>query len=204
MTTPKTPDPRRKRFDGVRTLSDIRDRCRIDAETGCWNWSLATSTPRGCLTPVVHLAAGALSQGQKSSTMTTVRAAWLLSGKTLPDGHVVWRQVCAAGLCVNPAHCRSGTRPEMHAAVAATGRNRGLPERAACNAISRLRMVTPIDRVRQAEAMFAAGRLQKEVREVIGMSQKTAAAIRQGTHPHSAGRQLLVRGASVFSLGASS
>lgn len=195
------PDQRKKREDGVRTLADIRSRCVISAETGCWLWSMATITPRGGVTPVVHLASGALGQAVHSSNMPAARAAWLLAGNAIPPGHVVWRHLCAGGLCINPAHCRAGTRTQMHAGVAATGRNRGRPERAVVNAINRLAMTTAVEVVREVEAMFAAGTLQKEIRERFGLAQKTAASIRLGQHTHSAGRQRLVRGASVFALG---
>lgn len=194
-------DARAKRTDGVRALEDLRQRCRVDDLTGCWHWALAVATQGGCIVPMVHVSTGALGNDRKSNTMPAARAAWLLSGRRLPAGHVVWRQVCTADRCINPAHCLAGTRSEMHAAVAATGRNRGKPERAVVNAKSRLHMVKPAKVVRQAEQLFAAGRMQKEVRAQLGLSQKTASAIRRGLHPHSSGRQRVVRGASVFSLG---
>ena len=50
-------DPRRKRQDGVRSLADIRSRCVIDAETGCWIWRGAFSVKvGGHATPRVWLA----------------------------------------------------------------------------------------------------------------------------------------------------
>lgn len=58
-------NPRAKRIGpGVYRLSDIRDRCRIDRETGCWLWSMAVSTggrPHSSLTPRVSLPKGVLS-----------------------------------------------------------------------------------------------------------------------------------------------
>jgi len=185
----------------TRTLQDLKDRCRIDAETGCWLWSMATMTSGSSVVPVVHLHRQPGEERSKHTTTPAAREAWRLAGKPLKPGHVVWRHGCSGGLCINPDHCRAGTRSEMLAGVAATGRNRGKPERAALNTRARLRMVKPVDVVRQAEAMFAAGKLQKEVRAALGLSQKTASAIRQHCHPHSSGRQLLVRGASVFTLG---
>lgn len=187
---------------GVRVLEDLRQRCWVDDVTGCWLWRQAVATSRGCTVPMVHLSAGVIPGVDRNATVPAPRAAWLLSGRKLEPGHVVWRHVCEAGLCINPAHCRAGTRPEALAAVAATGRNRGKPERAVRNTLSRMHMVKPAEVVHQAEAMFAAGRLQKDVRAELGLSQKTAAAIRQGLHPHSAARRNVLRGASVFTLGA--
>ena len=187
-----------KRYGGCKTLADILDRCRVDTETGCWLWAQCVLSKRGTTTPVAHLGAGALGSTGKGNSMTAAKAAWLLAGKPLEPGHVVWRHVCRAGLCVNPAHCRAGTRSEMHATVAATGRNKGTPGRAAINTINRQSMLTPIDKVRIAESMFDAGSLQKDVQAALGITQKTAAAIRLGRHPHSVGRQRLVANASVF------
>ena len=45
--------------------------------------------------------------------------------------------------------------------------------------------------------------VQKDVRAQLKLSQKTAAAIREGRHMHSSGRQGVLRGASVFTLGVS-
>lgn len=185
---------------GVRDLQGILDRCRVDDLTGCWLWSLAVITPRGSTTPVAYLPPGVLGR-DKAQTMSAAKAAWLLSGRSLPAGHVVWRHVCADAMCVNPAHCRSGTRAQMGSEISATGRNQGDPKRAAICARNRMSVVKPAATVREAEAMFARGCLQRDVRAALGISQATAAAIRRGTHPHSAGRQHLVRDASIFTLG---
>lgn len=198
MTKPTT-----KPAGGVRTLADLRDRCTIDDETGCWNWSLAVATSRGGVIPMVHLAAGVLPGVDRQSTVPAARAAWLLSGRTLAPGHVVYRHVCEAKRCINPKHCAAATRPDALAAVAATGRNRGKPQRQVSTALARRCMAKPVDVVRRAEEMFAAGVMQKDVRAQLKLSQKTAAAIREGRHMHSAGRQGVLRGASVFTLGVS-
>lgn len=186
---------------GVQTLADLRDRCRIDDITGCWLWSLCCSTPRGGITPLTHIGAGLVGNAS-DVTMPAARVAWMLAGNKLKPGNLVWRHVCKAGLCINPDHCRVGTRRDMHAAIAGSGRNKGSPIRAVTNAKNRLLMMTPPEAVRRAEVMFAGGEMQKTVRAELGIGQLTAAAIRKGLHPHSAGRQRLVRGASVFSLGA--
>lgn len=195
--------PTSKPAGGVRTLEDLRLRCVIDEETGCWLWQQAVATAGGGTTPIVHLPDNVLPGVGRRSTIPAARAAWLLSGRKLQPGHVVWRQLCTGGRCINPAHCRAGTKSDGLAAVAATGRNRGKPERAVINAKSRASLAKPVELVRQAEALFAAGKLQKDVRATLGISQKTAAAIRLGRHPHSSGRNRVLRGASVFTLGVS-
>lgn len=188
-------DPRRKRQDGVRTLEDLRGRCVVDAETGCWLWRGALSHgSRGQPTTRVWL-----PDGEGGGTVATgQRAAWLLAGKTLRPGHVVWRQLCTRSDCINPQHGAAGTRPQMHAAIVASGRLRGDPRRAAINARNRLSMLVPVETVRRAERMFAAGAMQKEVVAALGISQQSAKRIRIGVHPHSAGRLCVVPAASVF------
>ena len=184
---------------GVKNLSDLRSRCRIDAFTECWNWGLCISLPRCTMTPVIHIAAGILGNN-KSRTMPAARAAWQLAGNSVMKDQVVYRYNCKAQLCINPEHCRVGTRFEMGKDIAATGRNKGNPARAAQNLANRKSMIVSVDLVRAAEAMFSEGALQKNVSAKLRISGSSAAAIRKGIHPNSAGRSHLVAGASVFNM----
>lgn len=193
-------DTRKKRQDGIRSLDAILGRCFFDTETGCWLWRGAmgrSTTRKAGATPRVHLPAGV--DGDRSGSTTGAKAAWLLAGHPLPAGHVVWRHVCDRAACINPAHGMAGPRQTMHKALAASDRLKGDPWRAAVNARNRSSMLTPVDVVRRAEEMFEAGEMQKTVRAALGILASTAALIRKGQHPHSAGRQALVARASVFS-----
>lgn len=191
-------DTRRKRQDGVRTLEDLRIRCVIDAETGCWLWRGAMSRgERGQPTTRVWLPP---QPGTAARTMTAPRAAWLLAGKQLQPGHVVWRKHCTRGDCINPHHGAAGTRPQMHAAIVASGRLRGDPRRAAINARNRASTLLPVETVRRAERMYAAGAMQKEVRAALGISANSAAQIRKGLHPNCSGQVRAVANASVFTM----
>ena len=192
-------EPKSRKGNGVKNLADLRSRCRIDAITDCWNWSLCVSLPRGTLTPVTYIAAGILDN-DKARVMTAVRAAWQLAGNSLRQDQFVYRYECKARLCINPAHCRVGTRTEMFKAISDTGRNKGSPARAAQNMANRRSMMISVERVRAAEAMFADGIKQKDVRAALRLSSESAAAIRNGLHPHSTGRSHLVVGASVFNM----
>lgn len=188
-------DTRRKRQDGVRTLEDLRIRCVIDSETGCWLWRGAMSRgDRGNPTARVWIPSddggGTIATGQ--------RAAWLLSGKPLDPEHVVWRHRCTRSDCINPQHGAAGTRRQMHTAIAESGRMRGDPRRAAVNSRNRQAMLLPVETVRRAEAMFAAGAMQKEVCAALGISNGSAKRIRIGAHPRCAGRVNVVANASVF------
>lgn len=197
-------DRRNTRQDGIRTLDDIKGRCVIDDETGCWLWRGAFSrstthhvgpTTRVWLPVDLPRVVGA------GRVTTAGKAAWVLAGNPLRDGDVVWRHVCHRVDCINPAHSKAGTRQAMHKEIAASDRLKGDPRRAAVNAINRASRLTPPDVVRQAEAMFGAKMLQKDVCAKLGIQQMTARLIRTGQHPHSTNRQRVVRGASVFNLG---
>lgn len=182
-------DTRTKRHDGVRTLDDLRSRCVIDTETGCWLWRRGHAVARVWLPPDV---AGG------GRVLPPARAAWMLAGKPLADGHVVWRHRCTNGQCINPYHGAAGSRPQMHAAIAASGRLRGDPRRAVVNAQNRERMLLSPETVLRGERMFAAGALQKEVAAALGICHSSAKKIRLRMHPHSAGRERVISGASVF------
>lgn len=187
-------DTRRKRNDGVRSLEGIRSRCVIDTETGCWLWRGAFSIKRGGhATPRVWLAKDRRSE-------VAGRAAWLLSGRKLKPSEVVWRSVCTDTRCINPEHAKAGTRTQMHAAFVADGRLRGT-KRALVNAKNCAKQLLSVETVRRAEAMFAAGAMQKDVRRELGISQGPAARIRKGLHPNCAASQRVLPGASVFAWG---
>lgn len=195
---------RPRRNDGVRTLEDIRGRCRIDEETGCWIWAgaMAKSLSRQARpTSRVWLPEGLQGDGQNPTVTTAAKAAWLLSGRKLQDGQVVYRYRCADGDCCNPEHGKAGTRPEMHRFHAASDRLKGDPKRAAVNAINRRAVLKPVEVVRQAEAMFAAGVAQKEVMAELGLQQATARSIRLGTHPNCTHASRVLPMASVFAMG---
>ncbi len=95
---------------GIRTLDDVRDRCRIDDITGCWIWGGAVAEG----SPVTYLPAA----GRKVSVMRAV--AYLRTG-AFP--------ACAWRTCSTPLCCRCvafGTVAEHGAWIAATGQRRGL------------------------------------------------------------------------------
>lgn len=102
MTAPTTEpgSPRRTRSDGIRTVSDLRDRCVIDDITGCWHWRGATARGRS---PVAWLPAIG------SRTTMGVIISVLLTGAKPPKGRV-WHHTCETPFCANPKHQKLGTR----------------------------------------------------------------------------------------------
>lgn len=183
---------------GVRSLEDIRARCRIDEETGCWLWGMAQHIDRG--RPGTYGRTYLPDHGEPRHA-SAHRAAWLVSGRKLPKGHIVWRSLCAGGLCCNPQHCKSGTAADKGRDQAMRGTLKGNVNRRIQNQRNARKNMTPAHVVERAVAMFASGMAQKAVAAELGIAKDTARKIRLGTHPHCAGRSL-VRGASVFALAA--
>lgn len=85
---------------GVRNIDDIKDRCRIDDITGCWNWALGCD---GNGRPSVWLPA------LQTRTSMGVAICVLTTGERPPPG-VVWHVTCRNMLCANPAHRKVGNR----------------------------------------------------------------------------------------------
>lgn len=95
---------------GVRTLEDLRIRCRMD-ECGCWIWGMGTSHGR----PSVMLKIDG-----KHRSVVGRRAAYLLAGKgrALTSRDVVRQSdKCGSLLCVNPAHGVVGTHSDAWVAA---------------------------------------------------------------------------------------
>lgn len=95
---------------GIRTIEDLRQRCRIDA-CGCWVWAYSTSSNGR---PSVSM----FIDG-KHKNMNGRRAALTLTGKKAVQRDLVATAAkgCVNTLCVNPDHCRlvhlSELRKEM-------------------------------------------------------------------------------------------
>ncbi|WP_019652247.1 hypothetical protein [Variovorax atrisoli] len=104
------------RLDGIATLEDLRQRCVIDEESGCWH--LRTARGR------------ALPQGPRHviwvfgiGHTTATRASWLLAHpkRKLRNGWVCYR-TCESYDCVAPKHIVSGTRKAWGEHMAASGK----------------------------------------------------------------------------------
>ena len=88
---------------GIRTIEDLKDRCWIDDETGCW-----------------HYKGGAKASGAPSIWIPAIDSASTLSqalcvltkGRRLKDGEH-FRPTCKTKYCANPEHNKSGTLSAM-------------------------------------------------------------------------------------------
>lgn len=104
------------RLDGVSTLEDLRQRCVVDEESGCWH--LRTARGRPLPTDVRHVL-WVFGIGH----VTATRAAWLLSrpGRTLPNGWICYRR-CDSYDCVAPDHVIGGSRKAWGVHMAKSGK----------------------------------------------------------------------------------
>jgi hypothetical protein len=110
---------------GIRTIEDIRQRCRISDETGCWHWGYCKS-PEGV--PRVHFVLNGVRQTQVGRRAVVM----LKTGQPIPRGHVAFpTRDCHAMDCLNPEHCRSGTRANYGQFMKFSGRSRSPAKRAA-------------------------------------------------------------------------
>lgn len=121
----------------VRTLEDLRGRCVIDEECGCWHFRSARGRPmrRDRTAKVfVHLI------GQ----VVVTRAAWCLSGRQMPPADRLVYRTCCSYDCANPEHLRVGTRRQQGRHLASSGKA-STPAKAAANAVTARarRIVTP-------------------------------------------------------------
>ncbi len=96
---------RKVRQDGIRTIDDIKGRCRISDETGCWLWAgcMLRGTPRVWLPGVGPQSLGYALQ-------------WVLHG-TKPSAERMLVPKCGNPACANPWHRRWGTRSEMYSLI---------------------------------------------------------------------------------------
>lgn len=170
------------RCDGVKSVADLKDRCRVDDLTGCWHW-----------------AGGLNGSGRPSLWLPVLRrrvplglAICVLTTGTTPEVGVVWHCTCETKNCANPRHRTAGNRSSQ---MLAARIRRSAATRAKIAAGKRA--VSPWD-----ESVIADVRSSSEplhaVAERHGMSIEHASNIRRGESR----LELGVRGASVFNLGA--
>lgn len=167
---------------GVRDLEDLRQRCRIDAETGCW------------------LVRGARHKGSVGiwlpqlgkSVSLTYAMAWLLTGKPAPKGHL-WVATCGNTACGNPAHRKLGTRALLMRVMRPTLD----PVHRAKIQRSHLKRVAAYSPELRAEIM-ASPETGSALARKLGLHPSTVSHIRRGET-----WQPVMPAASVFSLAAS-
>lgn len=83
----------------IRTLDDLKARCEVDEQTGCWVWT-GSRDANGHPKPYIINP----SNGQ-GAQMSGARALLLLTGQPVVDGHAYVRvATCTNEACVSPEH----------------------------------------------------------------------------------------------------
>lgn len=176
---------------GIRTLDDLKGRCIVNDETGCWDWQGATTEGQ----PRVWLRNPDTGVHQ---TMTGTRAAFALAkGFAVPDGMTAYRRPVCCARCVNPDHVRVGTKAKACAVLAASGKLKGNPLRAAMNTAivrrTRARLSPQI-----VEEIRASSETNTALAARYGVGHQAISAVRLGKNWRGGD---VMAGSSVFSLG---
>lgn len=175
-------DPKARRLGhGIYSLEDIRQRCVIDKESGCWRWGMSMNRAgNGAIVPRVSVPAGVLC-AHRVPSMAGGKAAWLMSGRRLEDGCIVWR-TCGCNSCVNPAHLKAGTKKQEGAFMAAAGVYSSVQRRINSTKNVLKSQALPADVVQDVERELVGGALQREIAERHKISIATISAIKNGRH----------------------
>jgi len=179
---------------GVYDIDDLKERCEVDEDTGCWIWRLALSCNKDsgdACEPRVFMPAGVMQA--RRTIMSGPRASWLLSGRKIKAGQLVWR-TCMNNACLAPDHLQAGTKKQWGRWVAKLGVLRGNPDMVLANTRKGVQQAVPKEQVREIEARLAAGEKQVKVAKDTHIHVTTIARIKHGRHCH----QRPMRGASVF------
>lgn len=117
---------------GIRTITDLRDRCRVDEHTGCWHWGLVVSQG----SPRVHFVAP--DTGKRITTRGRRAALYLKRGRDLRDG---MRAIPAAGCksddCCNPAHARAASTADVGRYMKQSGKSKTMRKKIAARQVAR-------------------------------------------------------------------
>jgi hypothetical protein len=155
---------------GIRTVEDLRQRCRVDEDTGCWHWGLAMVQGH----PKVHF----VMDGVRTSTRGR-RASLLLAGKVILKGHVVFPvRKCHADDCMNPDHARSGSRANHGQYLKASGRAKTPAKQAAARMVSKTFRATINEE--KAQAIRESTKSTYELAREYGIAQSAIWSIKAG------------------------
>jgi len=92
--------------DGIYTMADLKDRCRIDEITGCWIWGGA-----------VYNNIASMWYGPMKTRMSVTGIMRYLMSDTPPPKNLHWYASCGNILCCNPKHRKLGTRATLQKTV---------------------------------------------------------------------------------------
>lgn len=152
-------------------MDEIKDRCVIDEETGCWHWRGAMSTDKvGAKVPVIW---------HEGRSATGMRVVYELARRKLRPGESVWRS-CRCGDCIAPAHLVAGTKGEWGAWRKANGFAKISADAWAANMLARRRQITVKGDAEMAQVIKASDESGPELARRFAVSKSTVSRIRLG------------------------
>jgi hypothetical protein len=155
---------------GIRTLNDIRDRCRV--VDGHWIWVGAVSKGQA------RVWAPDITNGGEMRSQPGPRAVWhAKTGEPIPKGMRVFCN-CSEPRCINPEHIVCRTPEEQGGHVAASGKLKGLLTKIVANRkINQKRSkVTP----EALDLILYSDLTGQEVSAETGICRSTISRIRRG------------------------
>ena len=168
----------KRRHTGIRTPDDLKARCWVDEDTGCWHW-------RGAVD----------SQGRPSSWAPALRRtasmgvlACLLRTGAGPLPKQYWHCTCITQYCANPEHRVCGTRKSQMLA------QRLKRDPLVVARISRTKRLASKLSEADCEHIRTGGLKLAEIMDLYGISQGYACVVRSGQRR----QPLAAPGSSVF------
>lgn len=165
---------------GITTVADIRDRCKVDPATHCWQWTGAASDGNQ---PRMH--AFCHRVGEKR-TMSGPEAVWNIAHGESPAGWLVYRTCCnVGGLCLNPAHLkRARNREEGGRIIRSSGRLKGVRTEAQIQSTRETMLKRGIKTLPDATVLAIraqpAGRMNIDIAREFGVAETVSSRIRLG------------------------
>lgn len=157
---------------GIRSVDDLKERCRVDEDTGCWHW-LLWCWDSGL--PGVWLV-----QGDKRGKVSGRRAALILAGKCVRRGDKAFATPnCFSIDCVNPAHCRLGSMRDVM--QLASERGKFDDPRCCAHLVLHAKAHARLSEEQRLDAALST-ETARQAAERLGVSERTIAHIR-GARP---------------------
>lgn len=155
------------------TLDDIKQRCHIDEDTGCWHWRGAIANGKFPRVYSQNLA----KAGSPMEAQTGCRAVWQLNtGKAIPKGHRVYK-TCPCPDCLNPKHMACGPTAEWGRHMSKIGSNKTMAHR--IGARKRGRAMSVLTDEVYAEIMESK-ETGVQLAKRLGVSEQTVSKARKG------------------------
>lgn len=166
---------------GITSLKDLKDRCVVDPDSGCWSWRGAVT---GAGIPCASVPVGVLGN-TKREVMPAYKLAWALAGKSLPPkGEALMRCTgCRDPLCISPDHRKKGTRALINRTASARG-SYCSPLRDEKLWAARTKQAISPEKVRELEILLSNGATARAAAAAVGCHPDVAVKVRDGVHVH--------------------